>query len=173
MRAEKQYLLDEIKDEMEGSEMIMVMSYQNLDANQTAGFRDEVFKAGGSTLVVKKRVFLKALEGTDIELSKDDLGGHIGIVISKEHPVATTKSIFNFIKEHKNSIGVLGGQFQGKGCTDIDFEKISKLPSIDEMRAQLIGTFEAPMSQTVSVMNALLTSVLHCLDNKAAEGESA
>lgn len=173
MRAEKQLLLDEIREEMEGSEMVMVMNYQNLDANKTAGFRDEVAKAGGSMLVVKKRVFLKVAQDANIELQKEALGGHIGIVVSKEEPVATTKSIFNFIKENKETIGVLGGQFQGKACTDTDFEKISKLPTVDEMRAQLLGILEAPMSQTVSVMNALLTSVLHCMDQKVAQGESA
>ena len=173
MRAEKQLLLDEIKDEMDGSEMVMVMSYQNLDANQTAGFRDKVAEVGGSMLVVKKRVFLKAAKDTSIDLARDSMGGHIGIVISKEHPVATTKSIYTFIKENENAIDVLGGQFQGKACTGTDFEKISKLPTVDEMRAQFLGLLEAPMAQTVSVMNSMLTSVLHCLDQKAAQSESS
>ena len=41
-----------------------------------------------------------------------------------------------------------------------------KLPAKDEMRAQLLGLFEAPMSQTLSTMESLLTSVMHCLENK-------
>ena len=43
---------------------------------------------------------------------------------------------------------------------------MSKLPSKDEMRAQFLGTLEAPMAQTLAVMDALLTSVVHCLNNK-------
>jgi large subunit ribosomal protein L10 len=41
------------------------------------------------------------------------------------------------------------------------------------MRAQLLGTFEAPMSQTLAVVEAILCSVLHCLENKAQLSEPA
>ena len=49
-----------------------------------------------------------------------------------------------------------------------DLEIISQLPTKDVMRSQLLGLFEAPMSQTLAVMEALLCSVPHCLENKAA-----
>lgn len=60
MRAEKQYLLDEIKEGIDNSNMMIVLSYQNLNANNTANFRKELEKTGGSMLRCKKRVFLKS-----------------------------------------------------------------------------------------------------------------
>ena len=50
-----------------------------------------------------------------------------------------------------------------------DVERLSKLPSKDEMRAQFLSVLEAPMSQTLAVMEALLTSVPYCLDNKCKQ----
>jgi large subunit ribosomal protein L10 len=47
-----------------------------------------------------------------------------------------------------------------------DVEIMSQLPSKDVMRAQFLGLLEAPMAQTLAVMEALISSVVYCLDNK-------
>ena len=52
-----------------------------------------------------------------------------------------------------------------------DVESLSKLPGKDEMRAQLLAYLEAPMAQTLAVMDALLTSVVYCLENKSKQAE--
>ena len=57
-------------------------------------------------------------------------------------------------------------------CSASDVEQISKLPSKEEMRAQFLGTLEAPLSQTLGVIEALLTTVMHCLENKSGQGNS-
>lgn len=167
MRAEKQYLLDEIKEGIDSADLMMVISYQGLDANNTANFRRELAKSGGSMLVVKKRVFLKAAESSGFVLQYKNMKGHIGLILSEKEPVLTTKAIYKFCKGNEQALEIMGGHFQKKLCTASDFEKISKLPSIDQMRSQLLGVLQAPMADTLSVMNALLTSVMHCLENKA------
>jgi len=167
MRAEKQYLLDEMRESIDNSDMMVVLSYENLSANKTSDFRRELEKTGGSMLVVKKRVFLKAAEHAGFALEKTDMKGHIGVVFSSEDTVSTTKAIFKFCKDNESTLEILGGHFQKRICSPKDFEKVSKLPSLDQMRSQLLATLEAPMAETLSVMNALLTSVMHCLENKA------
>jgi large subunit ribosomal protein L10 len=167
MRAEKQYLLDEIKEGIDNSNMMIVLSYQNLNANNTANFRKELEKTGGSMLVVKKRVFLKAAESSGYVLHHKNMKGHVGLVFSGDDAVTTTKAIYKFRKDNDNTLEILGGHFQKKICSSKDFEKVSKLPSLEQMRAELLGVLEAPMAETLSVMNALLTSVMHCLENKA------
>ncbi|MBM3191576.1 MAG: 50S ribosomal protein L10 [Chlamydiae bacterium] len=171
MRQEKQYLLDEIKDGIEDSELMMVMSYQTLNANQTADFRKELHQVGASMLVVKKRVFLKAAEAAGYSMNLQDLAGHIGLVFSKTEAVAATKAIYKFRKDNENTLEVLGGHFQKQLCSSKDLEKISKLPSLDQMRSEFLGTLEAVPAQTLAVVEALLTSVVYCLENKANQGE--
>ncbi len=94
------------------------------------------------------------------------LQGHIAVVFANEDPVQTTKAIFQFCQENEEVLEVIGGRFEGAICSAQDVEQISKLPSKDEMRAQFLGTLEAPLAQTLAVMDALLTSVMHCLENK-------
>lgn len=167
MRQEKQLLLDEIRDKIAGSKAMILTSYKRLQPNKSAEFRFNLSQTGGSLEVVKKRLLVKAAEAQGIALDPALLQGHIAVVFADTDPIQTTKVIYRFRQENEDLLEVVGGRFEGAVCSAADVEQISKLPSKDEMRAQFLGTLEAPMSQTLAVVEALLTSVMHCLENKA------
>jgi large subunit ribosomal protein L10 len=166
MRQEKQLLLNEIQGQIEDFDSFVVMRYLSLSANKANSFRREVAKLGGNVEVMRKRVLIKAAEGAGISLNLKDLPGHIGLVYAGKDPIEITKLVFKFSQENDKSIEVVGGRFEGQLYSGADVEKLSKLPSKNEMRAQLLSVFEAPMAQTLAVMEALLASVVYCLDNK-------
>lgn len=169
MRPEKQLLLDEIKEKITGSKAIVLTRYKRLAPNVTSHFRTNLAKNGGSLEVVKKRVLIKAAADAGIALDPALLQGHIAVVFANQDPIQTTKTIYQFSKENEEVLEVLGGRFEGNLCSAQDMEQISKLPSKDEMRAQFLGTLEAPMAQTLAVIEALLTSVMYCMDNKSEQ----
>merc|ERR1712232_1469522 len=105
---------------------------------------------GGDVEMVRKRVLVKAAQESGIDLKLETLPGHIGLVFGGADSVQTTKAVFNLRKESK-AIEVVGGLFEGKLFNAEDVEILSKLPSKDEMRAQLLGTLVAPLTQTVAV----------------------
>lgn len=171
MRKEKQLLLDEIKEKLDQSSAIVLTKYEKLNPHLSLDLRKSLIEAGGAFSVVRKRVFLKAAAEAGIELTEEQLEGHIGVAFAYQDPVSMTKAVYSFAKENKDNIEVLGGQFEGKMMSAADMKALSELPSQDEMRAQFLGLLEAPMSQTLSVMEALLTSVMHCLENKSQQGQ--
>ena len=167
MRLEKQLLLDEIKDKIADSKAIVLASYKRLEPNAAAAFRINLAKTGGSLEVVKKRVLIKAAQVAGIALDPALLQGHIAVVFANQDPIQTTKAVYQFRRENEEVLEVIGGRFEGSLCSAMDVEQISKLPSKEEMRAQFLGTLEAPLSQTLAVIDSLLTSVIHCLENKS------
>ena len=167
MRPEKQLLLDEIKDKIASSKAMILASYKRLEPNAAAKFRSNLAKTGGGLEVVKKRVLLKAAQVAGVALDPAQLQGHIAIVFATQDPIQTTKTIYQFCQENEEVLAVIGGRFEGALCSAQDVEQISRLPNKDEMRAQFLSTLEAPLSQTLSVLEALLASVMHCLDNKS------
>ena len=173
MKDEKQFLLDEIREKITSSKAMVLASYTGFEANKNAEFRDLIAETGGDFEVVRKRVFLKAAKEAGIELNRADLEGHLAIVFAESDPIQTTKALFKFRKDNKDIIDVLGGHFDGKLVTKDEVKQLSELPSMDEMRAQLVGLFQAPMQQTLGVMQSLLTSVMHCLDQKAKKLENS
>jgi large subunit ribosomal protein L10 len=169
MRQEKQLLLDEVKDQIVKSGSFVIMQYAGLSANAANEFRREIAKSGGSLEVVRKRVLIKAADAAGVQLSEDLLPGHIGLVFTGSDPLETAKVVFKFSQEKNNVVSVVGGRIDGKLYSGKDVETLSKLPGKDEMRAQFLATLEAPMAQTLAVMEALLTSVVYCLDNKSKQ----
>ena len=172
MRPEKQFLLDDIKDRIAGSKAIVLASYKRLEPNASSTFRTNLAKSGGTLEVVKKRVLVKAAQVAGVELDPALLQGHIAVVFANQDPVQTTKVVYQFCKENEEVLEVIGGRFEGALCSASDVEQISKLPGKDEMRAQFLGTLEAPLTQTLAAIEALLTSVMHCLENKSQQHNS-
>lgn len=169
MRPEKTLLLQEIEEKIENSSAMVITRYKHMSPNLAAKFRFDIEKNGGNFEVVKKRLLVQAAKRMGFALDRAVLQGHIGVVFAGQDPVQTTKYIYQFSKENDELLDVLGGRFEGALCSAADVQLISKLPSKDEMRAQLLGTLEAPMSHTLSVMEALLCSVVYCLDNKSSD----
>lgn len=172
MRQEKHLLLDEVKDQIdENKGSFLVMRYVGLTANKATAFRRTVRQSGGSVAVMRKRILKKAAEASGINLEIAALPGHIGVVYTNQDPIEMTKLVIKFGQENAKMVQVIGGRFDGQLYNAADVEKLSKLPDLNGMRSQLLGLFEAPMAQTLAVMEALLSSVVYCLDNKCKESE--
>lgn len=166
MRAEKQLLLDEIDEKLSQYPGFVLTDYAGLTANQAANLRVELRKRGTEMEVVRKRVLAKALAARGLNIDISSLKGHIGLIFAGADSVDTVKFICEYSKE-SNLPAILGGHFEGKFLDAKSVKVLATLPSKNEMRAQLLALLVAPMSQTLSVVNALLTSVPHCLENKS------
>lgn len=169
MKIEKQYLLDEIKGQISGATAFVFTQYGKLSANRANEFRRTLQKHGGHFEVVKKRVLVKALEQAGHAIAVDDLTGHIGIVVATTDPLELTKAVLKFSEANESVLTAVGGYFEGILVGAADVARIATLPSRDQMRAELLGLMEAPMSQTLAVIEALLSSVPHCIQNKSQQ----
>ena len=171
MRPEKQLLLDEIKEKINDSNAFIITKYQNLNSLAIYDFRNKVAKTKGEFEVVRKRMFLKAVKDCNINIDPEMLEGHVGVVFSQGDIVEAAKTVVEYGKKNNDAITVLCGLSEGQILDSQQVIVISTLPDKNTMRAQLIGLFEAPMSQTLATMDALMTCVMHCLDNKAKKNE--
>jgi large subunit ribosomal protein L10 len=167
MRPEKQLLLDEIKDKMTGTQGVILMRYKKMEPNVAAGFRMDLMGMGSEFEVVKKRILVKAAEVSGYPLDKAQLEGHIGVVFADTDLLQTAKYLFKFRTDHDEVLDVIGARFEGNLYSGKDVEMLSKLPGKKEMQAQMLSLFEAVPSQLLATMEALLTSLGHCLNNKS------
>jgi large subunit ribosomal protein L10 len=169
MKHEKQLLLDEIKQQIVQSPSYLVASYVNLSAIKANQFRREMAKIGVEFEVVRKRVLVKAAENAGIKLNVEDLPGHIGILLPKNDPIEATKAVLQYSDSNEGCFQLIGGRVEGHMVGAADMKRLSQLPGKQDMRAQFLGTLEAPQAQTLAVIEALLSSVVYCLDNKSKD----
>ncbi len=161
MRKEKPLLLDEIKEKIDGSKGMIVTSYDKLEPNTSWEFRNLLGKSGSQFEVTKKRLLLKVVSQSGIQLDASLLKGHIGVVfISNEDAMPAAKAVYKFSEENGNLLQVICALIEGKIMPGAELEELSKLPGIDEMRAMLLALFTSPMSQLLSVMEAAIAGPL-------------
>jgi large subunit ribosomal protein L10 len=170
MREEKQLLLDEIKEKIEESSGFVALNYQSFTASRARQFRDSMAELGGEFEVVRKRVFIKAAESIGLQFNIQELQGHIGIIFARQDVTQVIKGAVKFGEDNDKAVTLLGGHVDGAICSADEIEAIAKLPGIQEMRAQLVGLLVAPMVQTVQALQAVLTNVLYCLEEKGKKG---
>ena len=166
MIAEKQLLLDSIKQQIDGSCAMLVTSYNALSPSKSWALSKELSKGESSFEVVKKRILQKALDGSPMQCSIEELEKHIGVVFIKGDYLEGIKTVVRFNKDNNGLLKIIKGLIDGKVCSSKEVEMLSTLPNLEIMRADFLGLLEAPMSQTLSVMESMLKSVPYCVQNK-------
>jgi large subunit ribosomal protein L10 len=167
MRAEKQLLLDGIKEQIGSAKGLIVTSYEKLPPNISWDLRDQLAKSKSVFEVVRKRVFLKAVEQLGVNIDASLLSGHIGVVfVEQEDAAPSVKTVFKFAEENKG-MTVVCGQVEGTIYNGPDMAMLAALPSMNEMRAQFLSLLESPMSHLLSVFESVMGDPLSVLEQKS------
>ncbi len=152
-----------IRNSFKLSKGLIIVKYSGVASPDMSGLR-KMLKASGSDLfVVKNSVARRAMK----ELCLDDLIKSIetpcGLIFFKDEPVDTSRILCAFHKEHEKLI-LEGGILQEKLLTLKDIETMSKLPSKDVLRAQVVGALNGPIVKLAVVLNQTLKKFVYCLD---------
>jgi large subunit ribosomal protein L10 len=150
-RAAKRELVATLHDMLKDTGVIVVARNNGLVAAQSADFRSRIKAAGGTVKVAKNKLASLALDGTDAAGIRGLLTGPIILAYSKD-PVAAAKTSIAYAKENDKLV-ILGGAM-GKTVLDANGVKaLAELPSLDELRATLLGLIQAPASKLVRTLN--------------------
>ena len=151
-RAEKEALVAEIKSAFEESAIVLVSRQSGMTVSEAQDLRARMRAAGAKHRVVKNRLVKIAIEGGAFEGIGDLLTGPTSISYSDD-PVGPAKALSEFAKD-LDKIEVLGGAMDGKALSASEVDALAKLPSLDQLRAQIIGLLNAPASKIVGVVDA-------------------
>ena len=151
-RAEKKEAVATLHDVFEKTSVVVVARYSGLTVAQLQNLRKRAREAGASVQVAKNRLAKIALEGTDVASIGPLLKGPTLIAHSVD-PVAAAKAAVAFAKDNDKFV-VLGGAM-GKTALDVDGVKaLATLPSLDELRAKLLGLLVAPATKLAQLSTA-------------------
>ncbi|ACZ33057.1 ribosomal protein L10 [Chlamydia pneumoniae LPCoLN] len=167
MKQEKTLLLQEVEDKISAAQGFILLRYLGFTAAYSREFRNSLSGVSAEFEVLKKRIFFKAIEAAGLEVDCSDTDGHLGVVFSYGDPVSAAKQVLDFNKQHKDSLVFLAGRMDNASLSGAEVEAVAKLPSLKELRQQVVGLFAAPMSQVVGIMNSVLSGVISCVDQKA------
>ena len=149
--------------------VVVVAHYAGMTVSQMTEYRRRMKEVGGKVKVAKNRLAKLAIKDTSAEPIADLFKGPTCIAYS-EDPVAAARISVKYAKENDKLV-ILGGAM-GEKVLDVNSVKaLADLPSLDELRATLIGLLNAPatkIARTVKEPGAQLARVIQA---KAAAGE--
>jgi large subunit ribosomal protein L10 len=132
--------------------VVVVAHYSGLTVAQMQNLRKQMKDKGASVKVAKNRLAKIALEGTDAASITPLLKGPTLIAYSGD-PIAAPKVAADFAKTHDKFV-ILGG-VMGKTALDANGVKaLAALPSLDELRAKIVGLIQAPATKIAQVIQA-------------------
>ena len=151
-REEKAQLLSELKELFNGAEIVVVSHYKGLTVEEVSELRNNIRKAGAGFRVTKNRITRLALKGTKFEAIADLFTGPTAIAFAND-PISACKACIEFAKTNEKLV-VIGGAM-GTGVLSLDeIKKLATIPSLDELRAKIIGLLQAPAAQLARVTKA-------------------
>jgi large subunit ribosomal protein L10 len=151
--------------------VLVVAQNSGLTVAQMQNLRKQMKHVGASVKVTKNRLAKIALEGTDAAVVAPLLTGPIVLAYSGD-PVAAPKVAADFAKGHEKFV-ILGGAM-GKTALDSNGVKaLAALPSLDQLRAKLVGLIQAPATKIAQVITAPAAKVARVLQAYAKKGEAA
>ena len=136
------------------NEVSVVVVTRNLGMTvaQSTDLRTKMRDAGASYKVAKNRLARLALENTDYVGLDDMFTGPVGLAWSKD-PVAAAKAAVDFAKTN-DKLEIVGGSMGSVVLDEAGIKALASMPSLDELRAKLIGLVNAPATKIAQVVTA-------------------
>ena len=170
-RAEKAELVATLQKVFQAANVVVVAHYSGLTVAQMQTLRRQMRQAGASVKVAKNRLAKIALAGADVASIASLLKGPALIAYSGD-PVAAPKVAVDFAKANERFV-ILGGAM-GKTALNLDgIRQLAALPSLDELRAKIVGLIQAPATKIAQVINAPAAKVARVVAAYAAKSEAA
>lgn len=175
-RVGKDQLIGEVKGKFDKATSAVLLDYKGINVENLTKLRASFRKAGVEYKVIKNTLVKQALKDSSYSGKLDDaLIGMTGIAWSYEDPSAAAKVVKAFKKDAGDAgekLKVKAGLIDGSVIDANTVEnQLANMPGKDELRAQLLATLQAPLSQFVMLLNAPAQNFVYLLSAKEREGD--
>jgi large subunit ribosomal protein L10 len=170
-RAEKRESVAALNQVFLDAGVVVVAHYAGLTVAQMSALRRQMRAAGGAVKVAKNRLALLALEGTGVAHIGPLLKGPTVLLYSQD-PVTAPKVAVDFAKGNERLV-VLGGAMGATSLNGDGVKALASLPSLDELRATLIGLIQAPATKIAQLQTAPAAKLARVFGAYAKRDEAA
>jgi large subunit ribosomal protein L10 len=151
-RAAKADLVSTLNGVFSSTSVVVVAHYAGLTVADMQKLRTQMKQAGATVKVAKNRLAKIALEGTEVASISELMQGPTLIAYSSD-PVAAPKAAVDFAKGNDKLV-ILGGAMGKTSLNPDGVRALATMPSLDELRAKLVGLIQAPATKLARVFAA-------------------
>ena len=170
MRAEKKFLTSEYVARLNASPFFIVVGYTGMKVSHLSELRKRLTLAGAEVHVVKNSVFSVAAKEAGIAELNGSMAGQLAVVTGKKDISSAAKAVKNFAAEF-DKLKLKFGYLNNHRLDEASILALADLPSLDVLRAKLLGLFNAPATKLATLINTpavQLAQVIKAKSEKAA-----
>ena len=151
--------------------LVVVTRNLGLSVAQSTNLRNKMRDAGASYKVAKNRLARLALKDTDYAGIEEHLTGPTALAYSVD-PVAAAKAVVDFAKTN-DKLEIVGGSMGATVLNAEGVKALASMPSLDELRAKIVGLVNAPATKVVQLINAPASKLARVFGAYAAQSDQA
>jgi large subunit ribosomal protein L10 len=168
LRARKSEIVDGLKGVFSDAGVVVVAHYKGLSVAEVSELRRGMREAGAAFRVTKNTLARIALANTPYATMDPLFTGPTAIAYSAD-PVAAPKAAVGFAKRNEK-LAIVGGALPGNLLSPEQVRALADLPSIDELRARLLGLLTTPAARLVGILQAPAGQLARVLAARAEQG---
>lgn len=169
-KAKKDTLVADLTNLLSNAKLTAFARYQGLTVAELQELRKAAREAGVKIKVVKNRLVRVAMGEIAVYKDTDTTGlvGQLIYAISDSDEVAPAKVLAQFAKTHP-ALQLAGGfNESGKSMSEDEINTLAKMPSKEELIAQVVAQLLSPATDTISALSGGLSGIISGLETKAA-----
>ncbi|HVZ29978.1 MAG TPA: 50S ribosomal protein L10 [Asticcacaulis sp.] len=167
-RAQKAASIEELKSVFADHATVVVTQYTGMTFVEMSELRNRLRKEGAVVKVFKNRLAQKALDGKVGEKGDALFKGPVALIYSAD-PVTAAKISVQYAKEN-DKLKIIGGIMDTDVLNENGVKSLATLPSIDQLRAKIIGLLQAPATKIAGVLQAPAGQLARVVGAYAAKG---
>ena len=172
MRAEKKILTKEYVARLNASPFFIVVNYKGLKVAHLTELRKRLLKAGAEVHIVKNSVFRVAAQEAGVGDLNGALAGQLAVVTGQKDISAAAKALKNFAAEF-DKLKFKFGYLNNQRLEEAAIVALADLPSLDVLRATLLGLLNAPATKLAVLLNTPATMLAQVIKAKSEKVEEA
>lgn len=159
----KDQLVGEYIELIEQSRAIFLADYTGLSVKEMETLRDKVREVNGQMSVTKNTLLRIALAESERDIPDDLLIGQTATGFALGEAPALAKILVDQAKANEK-LAIRGAIIGNRVLTVAEVEQLSKLPSLEQLRSQILGLIGTPAQGIASVLSNSVRQVVNVLD---------
>ena len=172
-KQKKDELVAQYMDLIAQSDALILTEYKGMAVKDMQSLRTKIREADGAFYVTKNTLLKLALEESGATVPEDLLTGQVATGFALGEAPSLAKALVDYADKAEN-LTIRGGVMEMTVLSQEQVESLAKLPSLEELHAQIIGLISAPARNLVTTITNGVRQVVNVVDaySKSEEAEA-
>ncbi|MCM8800698.1 MAG: 50S ribosomal protein L10 [Candidatus Omnitrophica bacterium] len=159
----KEISINQIKNSLKEVESVFIVSYSGVSSPNLSTLRQSLRGLNSRLFMVKNSIVRKAFKDAGLDNIIQFIEGPCGLVFIKDESVGVSKLLCDFVRQNQG-FKLAGGFLKDRLLKKEDIEALSKLPTKETLRTQVVIAIKSPLTSFVVTLNQILRKFIYCLE---------